>query len=219
MKKLILASLVSTILVGCGGSDGGSSAQTPPVSEEVIQGIAEMFNYDYNTIELICSDTSNIKCKYEKDLGQMYASIRTITGGDEEHFLVELTQSEEASRIFYSSQSGFPNNAGWATEEWHSDIPVNYLISSEGSVIKDVDATTYATEYNGNLYASSAGVGLIGTNHMPVLDLLINNNTTLKITLGENGELGSVTYDLSSESYKALFQLFRDKNEELYQGI
>ncbi|MET2850849.1 hypothetical protein ABXV24_03125 [Vibrio owensii] len=30
MKRLFLASLVSATLIGCGGSDGGSSAPTPP---------------------------------------------------------------------------------------------------------------------------------------------------------------------------------------------
>ncbi|NOH67813.1 hypothetical protein [Vibrio rotiferianus] len=51
MKKIILASVVSTILVGCGGSDGGSSALTPPTDDNQWEVGGSFLNtgYSYKT--------------------------------------------------------------------------------------------------------------------------------------------------------------------------
>ncbi|OHY92983.1 hypothetical protein BI375_05860 [Vibrio rotiferianus] len=221
MKKIILASAISTILVGCGGSDGGSSAPTkppvqPPVSGEVILGIAEMFNYDYNTIELICSNPAEIKCTYDYD-GNWWASIETVAP-ELDHNLLSLHKADGNEYTSFNGVSVFPVNEAWGDAESQYYVPVKYTISAEGSVIESISATTNPYVHEDNIYAHSANTDLYNVDLNPVMDILLNNDTELTVCLGENGMFGEVSYDLSSEQHKAFLKMILDKNEELYQG-
>ncbi|HCH2127930.1 cadherin repeat domain-containing protein [Vibrio parahaemolyticus] len=224
MKKLILASVVSTALVGCGGSDGGSKPTPPPVKPEtpqdVITDLATYMGIPEDRVRDICSDDAFI-CTSEAD--EVRGAVST-----------SITDSQNLLGFGTTAKGEFWNDGeivfkdALKPTEALQPPAFTFALEIEGEVVvsrvvKDVDV-----EYNQETQSASVDLTTWVDVHSSDMSNFLNQlsvpgvkaNLTATLDLKKpNSESKVYEYkrDLDSEGFKAAFLTLQEKNEAFYE--
>ncbi|MBE5179560.1 hypothetical protein HJ049_06925 [Vibrio parahaemolyticus] len=218
MKKLILASVVSTALVGCGGSDGGSKPTPPPVKPEtpqkVITDLATYMGIPEDRVRDICSDVAFI-CTSEAD--EVRGAVST-----------SITDSQNLLGFGTTAKGEFWNDGKIIFKDVlkpNEDLQpptFTFALEIEGEVVVSRVVKGVDVEYNQETQSASIDLTAWVDVHASDMSNFLNQlsvpsvKANLTATLGfkkPNSESKVYEYkrDLDSEGFKAAFLTLQEK--------
>lgn len=218
-KSLITLSLVSA-LIGCGGSNGSSSAPvTPPVSDTTIHDIANAWNVEYSVVESVCADTKNFACSVtSKGLETVRSHNGLVHASSSEKFDEFKNFGAVEFRLTKNVKLSDINKVSFFFSVWDNETST-YLTKTI-----DNESSEYVLNEQTGMLSISLPVDVRKFNMVDSMDSILNAElpeilATAEIFL-KDGSVHTVDFmqGIASSSYKAMLNILVQKNQELFEG-
>lgn len=222
MKKQTLSLSIALLLSACGGGSSGSSdTPKPPVTvpdEVIIAAMSDSFGFDVSTIcsdpDFLCGLTDPTKA------GESSATIQT-----KDYFLSADTYGDE-----FTNYSELLYPFSYEVESLATPIRTSHLLKVivDGETIEEINFSTLDV----SILSESKQIAVELFNDVQFVDqadllavlsdptnesIIIEDTASIALKNGQNLELGSITKNLSADSYKSFFTMLQVKHDQLYK--